>query len=291
MLSKQFDLQSAPFPACLTAEALVNGLAEICGENMRHACVVFSAGKAEFYYDEEDAAGVAKSVLRQARKNRGFARRLQKDFNAHAKTQAEFLESLRLNTGSDLLAESFEKLSSLYSATEAYRLLSWLSLPPLEQAVRECLETHLPKKGRDEKISVMLAGKPNKKDEASVEAHREVEIPAVCQPYAEALPVLRKIEGSSRKANEECLSSFNIVMEGDAKILKLKDKEIRFLLSAEIIAALKAGGALREVARERMKYCIFSQKEGFSTFYVGGNAVVFGRQVLGLHADRTAIKP
>ena len=59
--------------------------------------------------------------------------------------------------------------------------------------------------------------------------------------------------------------------------LGMKPDEIRFMLPREIAAALKAGAGPKELSRERMKYCIFSQKEAFGTFYVGERAARTGR--------------
>ena len=293
MLSKQFSVDSPPFPACLSAEALSNQLAELAGDDLRQVCIVFSGGKAEFYYDEDDAAVVAKSVFRLVRKQPHFAKRLQKDFNAHAKAQADSCNAMAANAD---LGKAIEEFAAHYAGTEAYAFLAKFSLPLLEKAAKECLEAHLAKKGRDEKIAEFLGGKQKNKAEEQEQpasealAQAAVEIPAACQPYLDALFVLRKIGEKAGKANAECLEFSEPLFKQAALNLKLKPDEIRFMLPKEIAAALKAGGSPREVARERMKYCIFSQKEDFGTFYVGGNAKVFGQQVLSLAGDRTANK-
>ncbi|MFH1106786.1 MAG: hypothetical protein V1787_02725 [Candidatus Micrarchaeota archaeon] len=293
MFSKQFESDSPPLPACLAAEGMAGRLAEIAGDDLKQACIVFRGGRAEFYYDDGDAESVARSVVRGMRKQPGAVKQYARDFAAHAKSEEGFAGSMPpAGAPAESLAEALEGFAELYSVTEAFAALGRFSLARLESEARACLETHLRKKGRGERISEILSGKPGK-IQAGVtpaEAIVQEEVPSICRPYLDALPAIRKIQSKAVAANAACLKSAGPLFSESAKRLKLKPEEFRWLLPSESATGLRAGSNLRPLARERMRHCIFSQKEGFGVFYVGQNAAVFAKEVLGLHRDHAANK-
>ncbi|MFH1200595.1 MAG: hypothetical protein V1708_06010 [Candidatus Micrarchaeota archaeon] len=300
MLSSQYESDSAPFAACIAAEALSNQLAELAGADLFQVCIVFSPGKSVFYFDGDDAVGVGKTVVRAAQKQPAYARKIAKEFNEHAQAHEAFIKSIpgfsQKDKDSKALSAHISKFSQERAVLEAYLALCGFSIPALSANSRACLEAHLKKKGRDEAVSLMLSGKQKKKGTPSQQAEGsaaeqaaaqaqplppEQEIPQICAPLIDALHSLQKIQTRASALRTDSFAAASPLLAAASAALKLKGNEITWLSAGEISQALLSGGETRHVVRERGKGCVYSHKEGFGSFYIGENAKVYAREVIG----------